>query len=246
MNKIEFELHILILKIGEYANMLKIISDLDKARSDLAKQQTGLYVLEGDLISNITAAARRLDNETLALEKEQMAFSEEMASSRDNLTDRERKLKEDRDKFEEEVNIWNKAKKEVTHRKVKLNVGGVPMETTTETLTSKSLYFQALFSGVWKENIEIFIDYDPDLFKELLTYMRTNLYPISNKDYAEITCNHFGVDFPKAMNMECGPIPTLPTRNRNAKSILTDAIAKKFGDIVSNFDEGAMSSDEDD
>lgn len=64
--------------------------------------------------------------------------------------------------------------------RVKLNVGGVIYETTTETLTMKSEYFQSLFNGYFKNYFdekgnqieEIFIDRSGKKFEHILNYMR--------------------------------------------------------------------------
>ncbi|KAI1352990.1 hypothetical protein F5Y01DRAFT_303653 [Xylaria sp. FL0043] len=64
--------------------------------------------------------------------------------------------------------------------KIKLQVGERQFITTKETLTGESTYFQALLSGRWPGPGEdgYFIDSDPNLFAEILRYLRSGNFPL--------------------------------------------------------------------
>ncbi|KAI0817223.1 hypothetical protein GGR55DRAFT_8152 [Xylaria sp. FL0064] len=94
----------------------------------------------------------------------------------------------------------------VMDNKVKLQVGERQFITTKETLTGESTYFQALLSGRWPGPGEegYFIDSDPDLFTEILRYLRSGNFPLYYDpalgacDYAKYTtllgeAQYFGI-----------------------------------------------------
>ena len=64
---------------------------------------------------------------------------------------------------------------------ITLNVGGRLFITTTFTLTQEDSMLKAMISGKYKilkdKDDNIFIDRDPDLFKQVLHYLRTDYYP---------------------------------------------------------------------
>ncbi|KAK0644652.1 hypothetical protein B0T16DRAFT_392964 [Cercophora newfieldiana] len=80
---------------------------------------------------------------------------------------------------------------------IHLNVSGTPFTTTIGTLTSRSHFFAALFSGRWPiplapcpssssdpdpdsdSDSALFIDSDPTLFTHLLRYLRRGVFPLS-------------------------------------------------------------------
>ncbi|KAI1261494.1 hypothetical protein F5Y18DRAFT_199394 [Xylariaceae sp. FL1019] len=78
--------------------------------------------------------------------------------------------------------------------KVKLQVGERQFLTTKDTLTGESAYFSALLSGRWNgpdHDGSYFIDSDPELFVEVLRYLRSGNFPLyfdaktSTFDYAK-------------------------------------------------------------
>ncbi|KAI0467935.1 hypothetical protein F4859DRAFT_492149 [Xylaria cf. heliscus] len=65
--------------------------------------------------------------------------------------------------------------------RVKLQVGEQQFFTTKDTLMGESAYFSALFSGRWSNQSEdgfYYIDSDPDLFADILRYLRSGNYPL--------------------------------------------------------------------
>ncbi|KAF1963990.1 hypothetical protein BU23DRAFT_562332 [Bimuria novae-zelandiae CBS 107.79] len=66
---------------------------------------------------------------------------------------------------------------------VTLDVGGRKFKTLLSTLTSMSEYFRAFFSGTWtctpEKDGSYFIDASPDIFEQLLQYMRRpRIFPL--------------------------------------------------------------------
>jgi len=72
---------------------------------------------------------------------------------------------------------------------VKLNVGGVPFDTTRSTL-AKCRYFEPVLEGRMRHAVDdqgrLFIDRDGTLFAHLLNYMRTHQRP-AQKTVHELT-----------------------------------------------------------
>lgn len=70
---------------------------------------------------------------------------------------------------------------------VVLNVGGKHFETTIQTLTSNSKYFESYFSR-WNEDssTKIFIDRDPGIFTHVLRLMRDPSYAYPQKYLSEL------------------------------------------------------------
>jgi hypothetical protein len=62
---------------------------------------------------------------------------------------------------------------------IKVNVGGKIFETFKETLM-RSGYFNALFINTEVKDI-IFVDYDPEIFNHVLSYLRDPKYICNNK-----------------------------------------------------------------
>jgi hypothetical protein len=69
---------------------------------------------------------------------------------------------------------------------VKLNVGGDKMQTYLDTLTEyPDSYFGIMFSGRYRDvgkikaGEELFLDRDPELFRIILSFLRTGCYPSS-------------------------------------------------------------------
>ncbi|KAI1749090.1 hypothetical protein F4782DRAFT_316448 [Xylaria castorea] len=65
--------------------------------------------------------------------------------------------------------------------RVKLLVGEREFNTTKDTLMGESAYFSVLFSGRWRNQSDddsYFIDSDPDLFTDILRYLRSGNYPL--------------------------------------------------------------------
>ncbi|KAI0426436.1 hypothetical protein F5Y09DRAFT_62410 [Xylaria sp. FL1042] len=64
--------------------------------------------------------------------------------------------------------------------KISLQVGERQFITTKDTLVGESAYFQALLSGRWANPFdhEHFIDSDPELFTEILRYLRSGNFPL--------------------------------------------------------------------
>ncbi|KAI0156805.1 hypothetical protein GGR57DRAFT_501192 [Xylariaceae sp. FL1272] len=91
--------------------------------------------------------------------------------------------------------------------KIKLQVGERQFITTKYTLVGESTYFAAMLSGRWNDADKdgvYFIDSDPDLFVEVLRYLRSGNYPLffdtasQTYDYAKYTsllgeAQYFGV-----------------------------------------------------
>ncbi|KAI0972751.1 hypothetical protein F4678DRAFT_429247 [Xylaria arbuscula] len=64
--------------------------------------------------------------------------------------------------------------------RIKLQVGERHFITSKDTLIGESAYFQALLSGRWKDPGDdgYFIDSDPELFTEILRYLRSGNFPL--------------------------------------------------------------------
>ncbi|KAJ8133434.1 hypothetical protein O1611_g180 [Lasiodiplodia mahajangana] len=65
--------------------------------------------------------------------------------------------------------------------RVRLQVGERQFSTTKDTLMGESAYFSALFSGRWSNQSDdgsYFIDSDPELFVDILRYLRSGNYPL--------------------------------------------------------------------
>lgn len=85
--------------------------------------------------------------------------------------------------------------------RVVLNVGGQLFHTYKSTLTLTSNYFRSMFESGFAEKFdenekqkdEIFIDRDPDNFKEILRYMRDNHHCVSEKLAYEF--DFFGIEY---------------------------------------------------
>ncbi|OAL66381.1 hypothetical protein A7C99_1767 [Trichophyton rubrum] len=70
-----------------------------------------------------------------------------------------------------------------TPKVVMLRVGERTFHTTAETLTERSDYFKAYFSGKWTiptmEDGSIFIDADGEAFEHVLRYLRRGVFPLA-------------------------------------------------------------------
>lgn len=66
---------------------------------------------------------------------------------------------------------------------VVLDVGGRKFHTSIGTLTAKSDFFAAFFSGRWEipkqADGSVFIDADPDLFEHIIRYLRHGIFPLA-------------------------------------------------------------------
>lgn len=72
---------------------------------------------------------------------------------------------------------------------VTLNVGGTMFQTAVSILTEKSDFFRKAFSNNSSgqdKSQPLFIDRDPALFKQILSYMRNENYSFSNVDIKDI------------------------------------------------------------
>ena len=111
----------------------------------------------------------------LKLEERERAIQEtedELERSSKALAEEKGDLEERKREFQKEVEIVKKFTDE-NALEVQLNVGGMSFTTTGATLTSASLFFQALFGGAWETKQPIFLDRDPNHFNLLLNYMRS-------------------------------------------------------------------------
>lgn len=79
---------------------------------------------------------------------------------------------------------------------VKVNVGGTVLFTTIETL-SKSPCLKALFAGQLDHKDGIFLDRDPETFKKLLSYLRTDYIELPFSHALEIEFKYFELEIPK-------------------------------------------------
>lgn len=78
-------------------------------------------------------------------------------------------------------------------KRVILNIGGTKFETFKSTLTTRSIYFRAMLSGLYRDDKEdIFIDRDPELFKHLLRFMRDPKYNFPINCFSEML--YFGIE----------------------------------------------------
>jgi hypothetical protein len=79
--------------------------------------------------------------------------------------------------------------------KVKLNVGGKIFETSTETLTYNSIYFQSMMSNNYADNKldEIFIDRSSKAFCYILDHLRDPNQKIP-REY-EYELNYYGIGY---------------------------------------------------
>ena len=86
--------------------------------------------------------------------------------------------------------------------RVKLNVGGKIFETTVETLTHRSTYFNSLFNNGWSldEREPYFIDRSPGIFKHVLSLLRDPKYTYPFKYLSEL--EFYGIDVSKEMKYE--------------------------------------------
>jgi hypothetical protein len=74
--------------------------------------------------------------------------------------------------------------------RVKLNVGGTIFHTTRSTLAAGSCYFESRFSTDWVQEepeAELFLDRDPDVFRVLLSCMRSRHVVLPEHDQALAT-----------------------------------------------------------
>lgn len=83
---------------------------------------------------------------------------------------------------------------------VYLDVGGKIFKTYRATLTCYSDFFRAMFEHAWKNNGEneedaIFIDRDPNSFRELLNWLRNPNKPLPPNIYYEL--DYFGIEVSK-------------------------------------------------
>lgn len=74
---------------------------------------------------------------------------------------------------------------------IKLNIGGVRIETYTSTLLQLD-YFKAKLERWNNEETELFVDYDYDLFKHLVNKLRDASYEMPNNKNIVNMCNYFG------------------------------------------------------
>jgi hypothetical protein len=80
---------------------------------------------------------------------------------------------------------------------IKLNVGGIKIETYKSTLLQLD-YFKAKLER-WNENdeTELFVDYDYDIFKHLINKLRDSSYKMPKNKNVENMCNYFGYNYIK-------------------------------------------------
>lgn len=85
---------------------------------------------------------------------------------------------------------------------IKLNVGGVKIETYASTLLQLE-YFKVKLERWNNEDTELFVDCDYDLFKHLVNKLRDASYEMPNNKNIENMCNYFGytINEHKQLNM---------------------------------------------
>jgi hypothetical protein len=122
-----------------------------------------------DIIDQLYARHLKLEEQ----EEEIKIKGGELERSIRALEEEKDSLEERKREFQKEVEIVKKYTSD-SGSEVRLNVGGTQLTTTGATLTSASLFFQALFGGAWDTTKQpIFLDRDPAQFNLLLNYMRS-------------------------------------------------------------------------
>lgn len=81
--------------------------------------------------------------------------------------------------------------------------------TFKNTLTSKSKYFQALLLDT--EEKEYFIDRDPDLFKNVLAYLRNSKYEFRKESLPNLRLEfeYLGIETPPQMETRVETLPSM-------------------------------------
>eukprot|EP00736_Rhodelphis_marinus_P008664 Rmarinus@m.3724 len=136
---------------------------LQKKETELLEFSDALSKKEASLLDAQSQFEDRMRSETASAAAE---FEEERA--------RLAKLEES---FELEKAKMKKYESAIKNGRVKLNVGGTTFDTTVETLTMRSLFFQSMFSGRYMDPQDdagiIFIDRSGELFSYVLQFLRT-------------------------------------------------------------------------
>src|ERR1700754_2657091 len=95
--------------------------------------------------------------------------------------------------------------------RVILNIGGTRFETTWSTLSPagyfKSIYERFLTSSTYPNSQEIFVDRDPENFREVLSFLRDQQHQIPKKLLYEL--EFYGIDVEREEPTPEPPFETL-------------------------------------
>ena len=174
------------LKINELIKTIKMneerifkqkkhISNIRKEKKILVKEIDKKMVLKKEL----TLQNDSLIKEIGRLERQKKEFSD-LEESITYLKEINANYTKELASYEKALETFKAYESDIDNRQViKLNVNGKKYTIGLKTLTSKSKFFEAMFSGDWKEKIddEYFFDFSPLLFDWFLFYSQHDTLP---------------------------------------------------------------------
>lgn len=117
-------------------------------------------------------------------EKKLLLIEHQLDIDRKNLTEKQQEL----EKLQSTISTYKKQCDEIIH----LEVGEFTFKCTQKTL-SKSTYINTLLEKI--NGNHLYIDRDPDIFKEILLFLRTDILPTKLTEKFKNECQYYGITY---------------------------------------------------